>query len=164
MRTRQKCVATDTWRSLGCRTTPLEHWSRRKPTVEPHFDLYQSLNRLPIWNSQNCSMFPLAFVAEWLQGHWWGFISRNYVVWPTFFLMNVFIALKGSHFWFYICVKQFLLFKYPGSFRLFFFNTMQSLIRETNYCVEVLRLFDTFQVISGVVSNLSTVFLVFTST
>ena len=32
--------------------------------------------------------------------HWWGFISRNYVVWPTFFLMNVFIALKGSHFWF----------------------------------------------------------------
>ena len=30
----------------------------------------------------------------------WGFISRNYVVWPTFFLMNVFIALKGSHFWF----------------------------------------------------------------
>ena len=30
----------------------------------------------------------------------WGFISRNYVVWPTFLLMNVFIALKGSHFWF----------------------------------------------------------------
>ena len=30
------------------------------------------------------------------------FISRNYVVWPTFFHMNVFIALKGSHFWFYI--------------------------------------------------------------
>ena len=49
-------------------------------------------------------MFPLAFVAGWLQGHWWGFISRNYVVWPTFFLMNVFIALKGSHFWFYITV------------------------------------------------------------
>ena len=45
-------------------------------------------------------MFPLAFVAGWLQGHWWGFISRNYVVWPTFILMNVFIALKGSHFWF----------------------------------------------------------------
>ena len=59
-----------------------------------------TLNRLPIWNSQNCSMFPLAFVAGWLQGHWWGFISRNYVVWPTFLLMNVFIALKGSHFWF----------------------------------------------------------------
>ena len=45
-------------------------------------------------------MFPLAFIAGWLQGHWWGFISRNYVVWPTFLLMNVFIALNGSHFWF----------------------------------------------------------------
>ena len=43
-------------------------------------------------------MFPLAFVAGWLRGHWWGFISRTYVVWPTFLLMNVFIALKGSHF------------------------------------------------------------------
>ena len=62
--------------------------------------------RLPIWNSQNCSMFPLAFVAGWLQGHWWGFISRNYVVWPTFFLMNVFIALKGSHLWFYILSRS----------------------------------------------------------
>ena len=40
------------------------------------------------------------FVAGWLQGHWWGFINRNYVVWPTFLLMNVFIALKGFHFWF----------------------------------------------------------------
>ena len=49
---------------------------------------------------KTCSMNPLAFVAVWLQGHWWGFISRNYVVWPTFLLMNVFIALKGSHFWF----------------------------------------------------------------
>ena len=38
MRTRQKRVATDTWRSLGCRTTPLEHWSKRKPTVEPRSD------------------------------------------------------------------------------------------------------------------------------
>ena len=66
----------------------------------PHFHLYLSLNRLPIWNSQNCSMFPLAFIAGWLQSHWWGVISRNYVVWPPFLLMNVFIALKGSHFWF----------------------------------------------------------------
>ena len=32
-------------------------------------DLYQSLNRLLICNSQNCSMFPLAFVAGSLQGH-----------------------------------------------------------------------------------------------
>ena len=43
-----------------------------------------------------------AFVAGWLQGHWWGFIGRNYVVWPTFLLMNDSIALKGSHFWFLI--------------------------------------------------------------
>ena len=36
MRTRQKqCVATDTWRSLGCRTTQLEHWSKRKPKLNP---------------------------------------------------------------------------------------------------------------------------------
>ena len=66
--------------------------------IGPHFDLYQSLNRLPIWISQTCSIFRLAFVAGWLQGHWWGFISRNYVVWPIFLLMNVFTALKGSHF------------------------------------------------------------------
>ena len=43
-------------------------------------------------------MFPLAFVAGSLQGHWWGFISQNYVVWPIFSLMNVFIALKGTQF------------------------------------------------------------------
>ena len=49
---------------------------------------------------QNCSMIHLAFVSGSLQGHWWGFISRNYVVWPIFFLMNVFIAHKGTHFWF----------------------------------------------------------------
>ena len=61
--------------------------------------IYISLNRLPIWNLQNRIMFPLAFVVGWLQGHWWGFISRNYVVWSTVYLMNVFIALKGSHFW-----------------------------------------------------------------
>ena len=66
----------------------------------PLFDLYRFLNRLAIWNSQNCSMFHLAFFARSLQGHWWGFISRNYVVWPIFCLMNVFIALKGTHFWF----------------------------------------------------------------
>ena len=68
--------------------------------LDPILIYISLLNRLPIWNSQNCSMFPLAFVAGWLQGHWWGFISRNYVVWPTFLLMKVFIALKGSHFWF----------------------------------------------------------------
>ena len=53
-----------------------------------------------LFEIRKTAVFPLAFIAWWLQGHWWGFISRNYVVWPTFFLMNVFIALKGSHFWF----------------------------------------------------------------
>ena len=52
------------------------------------------------------SFIPLAFFAGWLQGHWWGFISRNYVAWPSFFLMNVFIALKGSHFWFLFKLKE----------------------------------------------------------
>ena len=56
--------------------------------------------QLSVTGERMCSMFPLAFVALWLQGHWWGFISRNYVVWSTFLLMNVFIALKGSHYWF----------------------------------------------------------------
>ena len=39
-------------------------------------------------------------VSVLLEGHSWGFISRKYAVWPTFLLMNVFIDLKGSHFWF----------------------------------------------------------------
>ena len=43
---------------------------------------------------------PLAFVAKSLQGHWWGFFSWNFDVWPIYFLTNVFVALKGSHFWF----------------------------------------------------------------
>ena len=56
---------------------------------------------------KNCSMFPLAFIAGSLQGHWWGFISWNYVVWPIFFLMNVFIALKRTHFFIFtwICLQ-----------------------------------------------------------
>ena len=32
--------------------------------------------------------------------HWGGFIGRNYVVSAIFFLVNVCIALKGTHFWF----------------------------------------------------------------
>ena len=47
MRTRQKRVAADTWRSLGCRTTPLEHWSRRKPTVEPRWAKQQTKKLRP---------------------------------------------------------------------------------------------------------------------
>ena len=47
MRNRKKRVATDTWRSLGCRTTPLEHWSRRKPTVEPRWAKQQTKKLRP---------------------------------------------------------------------------------------------------------------------
>ena len=50
-------------------------------------------------------MFHLAFVAGSLQGHWWGFVSRNYVVWPIFFLTNVFIAFKGTHFFIFIFLR-----------------------------------------------------------
>ena len=59
-----------------------------------------------LFEIRKIAVFPLAFIAGWLQGHWWGFISRNYVVWPTFLLMNVLIALKGSHFWFFLVLKQ----------------------------------------------------------
>ena len=55
-----------------------------------------------VWNSQTCSMFPLAFVAGSLQCHWWGFISRNYVVWPTSFLWIFSLLLKELIF---ICFK-----------------------------------------------------------
>ena len=58
-----------------------------------------------LFEIRKIAVFPLAFIAGWLQGHWWGFISRNDVVWPTFLLMNVLIALKGSHFWFLVIEK-----------------------------------------------------------
>ena len=60
-------------------------------------------------NSQNCSMFLLAFVAGSLQGHWWGFISRNYVVWQISFLMNVSLHLKELSFDFYLHSLQLVL-------------------------------------------------------
>ena len=58
MRTKQKCVATDTWRSLGCRTTPLEHWSRRKPTVEPRWAKQQTkkLFKAPTFSSTSLAV------------------------------------------------------------------------------------------------------------
>ena len=46
-------------------------------------------------------MFPLAFVAGSLQGHWWGFISRNYVVWPIFYHRMFSLLLKELTFYFY---------------------------------------------------------------
>ena len=47
MRTRQERNATDTRRSPGCRTTPLEHWSKRKTTVEPRWAKQQTKKLRP---------------------------------------------------------------------------------------------------------------------
>ena len=47
MRTRQERVATDTRRSPGCRTTSLEYWSKRKPTVEPQWAKQQTKKLRP---------------------------------------------------------------------------------------------------------------------
>ena len=48
MRTRQKQrVATDTWRSVGCRIIPLKHWGKRKPTVEPRWAKQQTKKLQP---------------------------------------------------------------------------------------------------------------------
>ena len=47
---------------------------------------------------KTAAWFPLHFVWMSLQGHWWGFFSRNFEVWPIYFLTNVFTALKGTHF------------------------------------------------------------------
>ena len=57
MRTRQKRVATDTWRSLGCRTTPLEHWRKRQPTNEPRYKTYET-------DLNSCKNNKLVFVFD----------------------------------------------------------------------------------------------------
>ena len=49
------------------------------------------------------------FIAGWLQGHWWGFISLNYVVWPTFLLTNVSLLLKDLISDFYLTSLQLVL-------------------------------------------------------
>ena len=103
----------------------------------PHFDLYQSLNLMPIWNSQNCSMFPLAFVAGSLQGHWWGFISRHYVIWPIFFLMNVFIALKGTNFLFLF--TYYAIINLLDSSAALQFRSLLAFIRENTLYISLLH-------------------------
>ena len=62
MRTRQKRVATDTWRSLGCRTTPLEHCSKRKPTVEPRWAKQQTKNIMRI--TRRCTLISLSAIVS----------------------------------------------------------------------------------------------------
>ena len=70
MRTRQKRVATDTWRSLGCQTTPLKHWSRRKPTVEPRWAKQQTRCAAPFLKTHS-STCPI------IRAHGWESTKRN---------------------------------------------------------------------------------------
>ena len=78
MRTRQKRIATDTRRSLGCRPTPLEHWSKRKPTVEPRWAKQQTKKKkqksttelmLPIYIDLFNLIFDKGMIPDiWLEG------------------------------------------------------------------------------------------------
>ena len=60
--------------------------------------IYMSLNQLLIWNSQNCSMFSPGFCCKVITGSLMRLFSRNFEVWPIYFLTIVFTALKGTHF------------------------------------------------------------------
>ena len=84
----------------------LDSYSRQVFIYLDHILIYISLWIDCLFEIRKIAEFPLAFIAGGLQGHWRGFISRNYVVWPTFLLMNVFIALKGSHFWFLFIIGR----------------------------------------------------------
>ena len=77
MRTRQERVATDTWRSLGCRTIPLEHWSKRKPTVEPRWAKQQTKKLRPKPTKINSFMSgPSKSVSNrWVPKLWFVFIN-----------------------------------------------------------------------------------------
>ena len=62
MRTRQKQrVVTDTWKPLGCRTTPLEHWRKRKSTVEIHTPRYQARRHC---NAGTNSLIKILFIVN----------------------------------------------------------------------------------------------------
>ena len=57
------------------------------------------------------------FRCQVITGSMMSFFSPNYVSWPIFFLMNVFIALKGTHFWFWFsrlmeCRRRTAIFDY----------------------------------------------------
>ena len=75
MRTRQKRVATDTWRSLGCRTTPLEHWSKRKPKAYKAEVLPTLLYACETWtvyqrHDKRSSNFHLSCLRKLLKSNW----------------------------------------------------------------------------------------------
>ena len=49
MRTRQKRLRCDTWRTPGCETMPLIYRSKRKPPVEPRMTKQQGGGRVVRW-------------------------------------------------------------------------------------------------------------------
>ena len=81
-----------------------------------------------------------AFVAGSLQGHWWGFISWNYVVWPIFFLMNVFIAHKKTHYTPGIYAAGYIVFVFPFV-RSYVRSFVCSFVRTSVSFVELLQSF-----------------------
>ena len=42
------------------------------------------------------------FHSQFIRGHWWEGVMRNSTVWPTLFLLKVFVALKVAQFHFFI--------------------------------------------------------------
>ena len=86
--------------SLQCQSSPTYAHEMGSNVIENLILICTSLWIDCLFEIRKLQFFPLAFVAGSLQGHWWGFVSWNYVVRPIFFLMNVFIALKGTHFLF----------------------------------------------------------------
>ena len=89
--TRQKQrVATDTWRSFGCRTTPLEHWSKRKPTVEPRWAKHQTTATLLQWLSSyflNRNQRVLGGSSNWLPIE--AGVQQGSILVPLFFIIYI---------------------------------------------------------------------------
>ena len=64
----------------------LDSYSRQVFNYMDPILIYISLWIDCLFEIRKISMFSLAFVAGSLQGHWWGFISRNYLVCMTHLL------------------------------------------------------------------------------
>ena len=80
--------------------TGLDSYSRQVFNHSDPILIYISLWIDCLFENRKIASCFSSFRCRSLQGHWWGSISRNFVVWPIFFLMNVFIDLKGTHIWF----------------------------------------------------------------
>ena len=80
-----------------CGIEILIYFGKRRKLCKMAFSTYLSVSPWQQWTCKQ--MFEHSLGS--LQGHWWGFISRNYIVWPIFFLMNVFLLLKDLFFFFF---------------------------------------------------------------